>query len=150
MYTSFLSQMLTFRPVKSQGGRTPSPSSVASYDEIPVDVGAALRSGAARVEVYSFNDVLTSLKCLERANYRCPVTGMVDKLSQHQDIPYTLEAAHILPFSMNDLSGSDSAWVRILQIIKLTMLEREATQSVQCTPTLLRGVLPNASLRKQN
>jgi hypothetical protein len=52
---------------------------------------------------------------------------MVDKLSQQQDIPYTLEAAHILPFSMNDLSGSDPALVRILQIIKLTMLEREAT-----------------------
>jgi hypothetical protein len=108
--------------VKSQGGRTPSPSSVASNDEIPVDVGAALNSGAARVKVY-FNDVLTSFKCLERANYRCPVTGMVDELSQQQDIPYTLEAVHILPFSMNDLSGSDPALVHILQIIKLTILE---------------------------
>ena len=49
------SQMLT-SPVKSQGGRTPSPSSVASGDDIPVDVGPALRSGAARVKVYSFDE----------------------------------------------------------------------------------------------
>jgi hypothetical protein len=54
MYTS-LSQMLIF-PVKSQGGRTPSPSSVASYDDIPVDVGPAFRSGVARVKVYSFDE----------------------------------------------------------------------------------------------
>jgi hypothetical protein len=68
-------------------------------------------------------NVLTSLKCLERANYGCPVSGMVDKLSQQADIPYTLEAAHIIPVSMNDLSGSDPALACILQIFKLTMLE---------------------------
>src|ERR1700737_3045768 len=94
--------------------------------------------------------VLTSLKCLERANYRCPVTGTVDKPSQQADLPYTLKAAHIIPFSMNTLSGSEPALVRILQFIKLTMLEREAMQSMECTPKLLRGVLPNAPLRKQN
>jgi hypothetical protein len=68
-------------------------------------------------------NVLTALKCLERTNYRCPVSGMVDKLSQQTDLPYTLQAAHIIPFPMNDLSGSDPALVCILQIIKLTMLE---------------------------
>lgn len=158
LYSSSCSCHVYFHPftnakvcaVKGQGGRTPSPSSFASYDDIPVVVGSASRSGVARVKVYSFDDVLTFLKCLERAYYRCPVTGMVDKLSPQTDIPYTLEAAHILPFSMNDLSASDPALVSILQIIKLTMLEREASQSVECTRKLLRGVLPSAPLRKPN
>lgn len=117
MYTSFLPEMPTSRPVKIQGGHTPSPTSVASFDDIPVDVGSASRSGAARVKVYFFDDILTSLKCLERANYICPVTGIVDKLSQQHNVPHTLEAAHILPFSMNNLSSSDPALVCILQII---------------------------------
>ncbi|KIM32603.1 hypothetical protein M408DRAFT_326386 [Serendipita vermifera MAFF 305830] len=97
-------------PIRSAGGKTPAPSQNPSRGdphggEIPFNVESAKR-----------NQGPLKQHTLARDGYRCLATGRIDSqifevkstfVLQNFDQPDVTQAAHIIPFSLNDFDAQD-------------------------------------------
>ena len=92
--------------VRAQGGKTPVPSEHPSRG--PDTFEQRLVSGRLTVrEKVQFSNCIAidTIKALRRCGFRCPITGLMDRLSSRRPegmIRVTLEAAHIIPHSLSE------------------------------------------------
>jgi len=113
--------------VRSQGGKSPAPSEHPSRGTDSFEQRLVTGRLSPREKVPHNYIVLLLIKALRRCGYRCPITGVVDKLSPDRTSSAygnTLEGAHIIPHHLSEAKTELEVFLSCFTFLKSSKNKR--------------------------